>query len=70
MIAQNIVHFARVLRNAGTIDQIGSENFFREDPTNPTLSTRDALRRATKILGRRDAEVRIFVDQNKSEKKS
>ncbi len=60
----------RVLRNAGTIDQIGTENFFREDPTNPTLSTRDALKRATKILGRRDAEVRIFVDQNKPEKKS
>jgi SulP family sulfate permease len=60
---------SRVLRNAGTIDQIGPENFFREDPTNPTLSTRDALKRATQILGRRDAEVRIFVDQNKPENK-
>jgi SulP family sulfate permease len=59
----------RVLRNAGTIDQIGNENFFREDPVNPTVSTRDALKRATKILGRRDAEVRIFVDQNRSDKK-
>lgn len=60
---------SRVLRNAGTIDQIGAENFFREDPVNPTVSTRDALKRATKILGRRDAEVRIFVDQNRPEKK-
>ena len=60
----------RVLRNAGTIEQIGEENFFREDPTNPTVSTRDALKRATKILGRRDAEVRIFVDQNRPEKKT
>jgi hypothetical protein len=54
-----------VLRNAGTIDLIGPENFFREIPTNPTLSTRDALKRSTELIGRRDAEVRIFVDQNK-----
>lgn len=55
----------RVLHNAGTIDLIGEDNFFREVPTNPTLSTRDALKRATALIGRRDAEVRIFVDQNK-----
>ena len=55
----------RVLENAGTIELVGEENFFREILSNPTLSTRDALMRATKILGRRDAEVRIFVDQNK-----
>ncbi len=61
---------ARVLRNAGTIELVGEENFFREVPTNPTLSTRDALKRATELLGRRDAEVRIFVDQNKQKDKS
>ncbi len=55
----------RVLDNAGTIELVGKENFFREILSNPTLSTRDALMRATEILGRRDAEVRIFVDQNK-----
>ena len=60
----------RVLTNAGTIELIGPENFFREVLSNPTLSTRDALKRATQILGRRDAEVRIFVDQNKSKDKS
>lgn len=54
---------ARVLRNSGFIDKLGAENFFREFPANPTLSTRDALKRATQILGRRDAEIRIFVDQ-------
>ncbi|GAB5558849.1 MAG: SulP family inorganic anion transporter [Synoicihabitans sp.] len=57
----------RVLQNAGTIDEIGPENFFREILSNPTLSTRDALKRATEVLGRRDAEVRIFVDQNKKQ---
>jgi SulP family sulfate permease len=59
----------RVLGNAGTIELIGPENFFREVLSNPTLSTRDALKRATKILGRRDAEVRIFVDQNRQKEK-
>lgn len=60
----------RVLGNAGTIKAIGEENFFQEVLTNPTLSTRDALKRATEILGRRDAEVRIFVDQNRQKEKS
>jgi len=59
----------RVLRNAGTIAEIGEENFFKEVPSNPTISTRDALKRATAILGRRDAEVRIFVDQNRKKEK-
>src|SRR5690606_774779 len=55
----------RVLRNSGFIDTLGAENFFREDPANPTVSTRDALKRATEFLGRRDAEIRIFVDQSR-----
>ncbi len=54
---------ARVLSNSGFIPRLGPENFFREIQANPTLSTRDALKRATQILGRRDAEIRIFVDQ-------
>ena len=59
-----------MLGNSGFIDKLGPENFFREIPSNPNLSTRDALKRATEILGRRDAEIRIFVDkshQNKQE---
>ena len=59
---------ARVLRNAGFIDKLGPENFFHEVLSNPTLSTRDALKRATQILGRRDAEIRIFVDQARKKK--
>ncbi len=58
----------RVLRNAGFIEKLGEENYFREVPSNPTLSTRDALKRATTVLGRRDAEIRIFVDQAKKKK--
>ncbi len=58
----------RVLRNSGFIDKLGPENFFKEYPANPTVSTRDALKRATQVLGRRDAEIRIFVDQTKKKK--
>ena len=54
---------SRVLSNSGFLAKLGTDNFFREDPINPTLSTRDALKRATEILGRRDAEIRIFVDK-------
>lgn len=58
----------RVLSNSGFIAKLGADNFFREFPANPTLSTRDALKRATQILGRRDAEIRIFVDQARKHK--
>ncbi|MCC5021403.1 MAG: SulP family inorganic anion transporter [Candidatus Synoicihabitans palmerolidicus] len=58
----------RVLRNSGFIEKLGEENFFRQVPSNPTLSTRDALKRATQILGRRDADIRIFVDQAKQKR--
>ncbi len=58
----------RVLRNSGFIEKLGEANFFREDPANPTVSTRDALKRATQVLGRRDAEIRIFVDQAKKKR--
>jgi hypothetical protein len=34
-------------------------------PTNPTLSTRHALKRAVEVLGRRDVDIRIFVDPSK-----
>jgi sulfate permease, SulP family len=45
----------RICRRTGLIDLIGRENFFIEWPTNPTLSTRHALRRAQQLLGRKDA---------------
>ena len=70
LISGAIREVTRVLGNSGFIDKLGPENFFREIPSNPNLSTRDALKRATEILGRRDAEIRIFVDkshQNKQE---
>lgn len=51
----------RVFRNSGLLEQIGRENFFMHVPSNPTIATRNALKRAQQILGTREANVRIFV---------
>jgi SulP family sulfate permease len=59
----------RVFRNSGVLEDLGSENFFAEVASNPTLSTRNALKRAQEILGRKDAKIRIFVDAAKKAKK-
>jgi SulP family sulfate permease len=34
-------------------------------PSNPTLSTRNALRRAQQLLGQEKANIRIYVDPAK-----
>jgi len=59
----------RVMRNAGLLAKIGEANYFREVPVNPTLSTRYALKRAVELLGRRDVDIRIFVDPSKQPRK-
>ncbi len=43
----------------------GETNLFLNSPSNPNLSTRDALRRAQDLLGTNKADIRIFYDQNK-----
>lgn len=48
--------------NAGLLDKLGRENFFPKVLGNPNLSTRHALLRAQEILGRKTADIRIFVD--------
>ncbi len=55
----------RVFRNSGLLAKLGRDNFFMEKPSNPTASTRNALKRAQQILGQREADIRIFVDQSK-----
>jgi sulfate permease, SulP family len=55
----------RVLRNAGMLEVIGRENIFLGSPNNPNLSTRNALKRATKLLGTTQADIRIFVDPSR-----
>lgn len=55
----------RVLRDSGLVEVIGKNNIFLGSPSNPNLSTRNALKRAQEILGRKDADVRIYFDPNK-----
>jgi len=50
----------RICRRTGLFDLIGRKNFFMEWPQNPTLSSRNALKRAREILEGGNADIRIF----------
>ncbi|MBP9225016.1 MAG: SulP family inorganic anion transporter [Verrucomicrobiales bacterium] len=58
----------RVLKNAGSVEVIGRDNIFLNNPRNPNLSTRHALKRAQELLGTKEADIRIFYDPNKDRK--
>ncbi len=51
-----------VLRRSGLLGLIGSENIFPAEQ-NPTVSTRNALRRAQQLLPEQAPQVRIFYDR-------
>lgn len=55
----------RVLRDSGLTEVIGKDNIFLASPSNPNVATRNALKRAQKILGTTEAEVKIFFDPAK-----
>jgi len=63
----------RVLKKSGILDTIqagcnrdaGESNLFLNSPSNPNLSTRDALKRAQQLLGTDRADIRIFYDPSK-----
>ncbi len=63
----------RVLKNSGVLTTIqqgtdrkaGESNIFLNRPSNPNLSTRDALKRAQKLMGGEKADIRIFYDPAK-----
>ncbi|MEM9281309.1 MAG: SulP family inorganic anion transporter [Verrucomicrobiota bacterium] len=59
----------RVLKNAGTLEVIGRDNVYLNNPRNPNLSTRYALKRAQTLLGTDQADIRIFHDPNKDKMK-
>jgi len=59
----------RVLKNSGLYDFIEERNIFRDDPSNPTMSTAKALRRAKEHLGDLEANVSIYVDEIKDRQK-
>lgn len=63
----------RVLQNSGVLDLLqdgiqpdqGISNLFSFIPSNPNISTRNALLRAQQLLGTKEAEISIFHDANK-----
>jgi SulP family sulfate permease len=59
----------RVLKNSGTLEVIGKENVKLNNPQNPNVSTRNALKRAQELLGTKEADIRIFHDPTKDYKK-
>jgi SulP family sulfate permease len=62
----------RVLKKSGILETLqagcnrdaGESNLFLNSPSNPYLSTRDALKRAQQLLGTDKADIRIFYDPN------
>jgi SulP family sulfate permease len=63
----------RVLKHSGVLELIqegtskeeGTSNLFMFGPSNPNISTRNALLRAQQLLGTKEAEISIFHDANK-----
>lgn len=58
----------RVLKNAGSVEVINRKNIFLNNPKNPNLSTRYALKRAQELLGTTEADIRIFYDPSNDRK--
>ncbi len=52
----------RVMQNSGLLQQIGRENIFPAE-ANPTVATRNALRRAKELLPGEALDVRVFYDK-------
>lgn len=59
----------RVLKRSGVFDTLNRENIFPDQPSNPTLSTAKALKRAKQILGGEEANVSIYIDPKKDRQK-
>ena len=55
----------RIFKNSGLMDVIGRENIFPDNPGNPTLATAKALKRAMKLMGGKEADVRIYLGKSK-----
>lgn len=62
----------KILKRSGVVETIqegankseGETNIFMHLPSNPNISTRDALIRAQQLLGTKTAEIKIFFDPN------
>lgn len=56
----------RVFRNSDLLQLLGRENFFMGSPSNPNLSTRNALLRATGLIGHPHPPIRLFYSKEDS----
>ncbi len=50
----------RILKKTGLVEKIGVKNIYRYTPSNVTLSTRNALKRAQQLIGVDTAEIMLF----------
>jgi SulP family sulfate permease len=57
----------QILKKSGLYDYIEERNIFTYEPSNPTLSTARALKRATEHLGNTEANVSIYVNPHKDD---
>lgn len=66
----------KVLKQSGVLNTVlkgcdrsqGETNLFFTSPSNPNLSTRDALLRAQELLGTKEADIKIFYDKSQDKK--
>ena len=66
----------KVLKNSGVLVTLqegcvrseGQTNLFLYHPSNPNISTRDALLRAQELLGTKEADIKIYFDPSKDKK--
>jgi sulfate permease, SulP family len=56
----------QVLENSGLLQKIGRENIFPAE-TNPTMATRNALKRAKELLPGESVDLRVFYDKKPTE---
>jgi len=54
----------RIFKNSGLIEVIGRENIFPDNPSNPTMATARALKRAMVLMDGKEADVRIFLGKS------
>ncbi len=66
----------KVLKLSGVLEtvqegcdrKLGQTNLFIQSPSNPNISTRDALIRAQELLGTKEADIKIFYDPTHDKK--
>lgn len=55
----------RIFVQSGLMQELGEANFFRHNPDNPNISTRDSLKRAKELTGIVSADITIFAAEKK-----